>query len=54
MKAVIRYIKSRLSMKKTGKTFYDKVQNHTVYFWTDCYGDTYMAFNKFGFRVIID
>jgi hypothetical protein len=44
-------LKSRFTMKKNGKSFYDNIARRVVYHWTDCYGFEYMAFGRFGFRV---
>lgn len=48
---MIRNIKSRWTMKKIPKSFTDKVTGETVQYWIDCYGDEWMAVNKWGFRV---
>jgi hypothetical protein len=38
-------------MKPTGSSFVDTVDLNIVRFWVDCYGDEWMAVNKWGFRV---
>ena len=41
-------------MKPTGQSFTDMVSWDIVGFWVDCYGDEWMAVNKWGFRVKCD
>lgn len=41
-------------MKPTGQSFTDIVNWDIVRFWVDCYGDEWMAVNKWGFRVKCD
>jgi hypothetical protein len=48
---MIKWLKSRWSMKPTGETFTDMVSWDIVKYWEDCYGDRWMAVNKWGFRV---
>ena len=48
---MIKYLKSVFSMKKTGRSFYDSVGGNVVNYWKDCFGDEYMAVNRFGMRV---
>lgn len=48
---MIKNIKSRMSMVETGSSFTDVVTGDSVRFWMDCYGDEWMAVNKWGFRV---
>jgi hypothetical protein len=48
---MIKYLKSRWSMKPTGQSFTDVVVGDSVRFWVDCYGDEWMAVDKWGFRV---
>lgn len=38
-------------MKPTGESFMDVVTSELVQYWVDCYGDRWMAVNKWGFRV---
>jgi hypothetical protein len=38
-------------MKPTGESFMDVVTSELVHHWVDCYGDRWMAVNKWGFRV---
>jgi hypothetical protein len=38
-------------MKQTGEYFTDMVSWDIVHYWVDCYGDKWMAVNKWGFRV---
>jgi hypothetical protein len=38
-------------MKPTGQSFTDLVSWDIVRYWVDCYGDRWMAVNKWGFRV---
>ena len=40
-----------MSMIETGDSFRDVVTGDSVRFWMDCYGDEWMAVNKWGFRV---
>lgn len=47
---MIKIIKSRWSMKPTGESFMDVVTWELVQYWVDCYGDRWMAVNKWGFR----
>jgi hypothetical protein len=48
---MIKWLKSRWSMKPTGASFMDDVTWDLVQYWVDCYGDKWMAVNKWGFRV---
>lgn len=48
---MIRNFKSRMTMKQTGEYFIDMVTRGIVFYWVDCYGDKWMAENKWGFRV---
>lgn len=47
---MIRWIISRLSMKKGEPLFVDCVNGRTVYSWTDKFGQEYMAQDFFGTR----
>jgi hypothetical protein len=47
---MIKSIISRLSMFKTGKSFWDNVGKRKVYYWQDCYFDQYVASYRFGER----
>jgi len=48
MKSII----SRLTMVKTDKIgFYDIVAHRMVYYFMDCYGQEWIAHNKFSFRL---
>ena len=38
-------------MKPTGVSFTDMVTLERVRIWKDCYGDEWMALNKWGFRI---
>ena len=48
---MIQWIKSRLTMKYQCVLFWDKVNGMAVCLYKDCFGDEYLAQNKFGFRV---
>ncbi len=46
---------SRWTMvRKPGEGFWDSIANKKIYYWQDCYFDTYMAASKWGFRIKID
>jgi hypothetical protein len=44
-------LKSRWSMEKTGQAFTNMVSWGVMYYWVDCYGQRWMAEQKWGFRV---
>ena len=48
---IIRYVKSKRSMKKIEGSFRDVVNGKQVFFYVDCFDDKYMAQSKYGFRV---
>ena len=50
-KKMIKWIISRVTMVKLGKSFWDKVAQKPVYYWRDCYFDVYMASSRWGLRV---
>jgi hypothetical protein len=51
---MFRKLKSRFTMKPTGSSFMDVVTWDSVQYWEDCYGDKWMAYSKWGFRVKIE
>ena len=48
---MIKWFKSRWSMKQLDRSFYDSVGGDVVHYWIDCYGVEWMAVSKWGFRV---
>lgn len=48
---LIKNVKSRWSMKSTGKTFLDEIDWKQIHHWIDCYGDEWIAVSKLGFRI---
>lgn len=49
---MLRWIKSKLSMKRRHCLFIDQVSHKEVFLYTDCFGDKWMAnFNHWFFRV---
>jgi hypothetical protein len=48
---MIKWFKSRWSMKPTGKSFYDSIGGDLVRYWVDCYGTEWMGVSRWGFRV---
>ena len=48
---MIKWFKSRWSMKPTGKSFYDSIGGDEVRYWVDCYGTEWMGVSRWGFRV---
>jgi hypothetical protein len=50
---MIKWFKSRWSMEKLDKSFYDSIDGDVVHYWIDCYGVEWMAVSKWGFRVEI-
>lgn len=49
----MKWLISRLTMKRTNEAgFYDAIGKEMVYYWTDCFGNTFMAVRKFGFRTL--
>ena len=53
VKEMIKKIKSRLTMKSTGKSFIDVVTGDLIQYWIDCYGNEWLSISKWGFRVKI-
>jgi hypothetical protein len=46
---------SRWTMVRTTREgFWDSIARQKIYYWQDCYFDTYMAASKWGFRIKID
>jgi len=50
---MIKNIISRITMVKTGRSFYDAIEKRTIYYWVDYYFDEYMAYSRWEFRVKI-
>ena len=50
---MIKWFKSRWSMEKLDKSFYDSIGGDVVHYWVDSYGVEWMAVSKWGFRVEI-
>ena len=49
---MIKNLISRWTMVKTTRApFYDKVSRENIYYWQDCYFETYMAASRWGFRI---
>ena len=48
---MIRWIKSRLSMKYHCVLFWDKINGKAVCLYVDYFGDEWMAQSKFGMRI---
>lgn len=48
---MIKWMISRFTMVKLGKSFWDHVAQQPVYYWRDCYFDVYMASSRWGLRV---
>jgi hypothetical protein len=48
---MIKWFKSRWSMKPTGKSFYDSIGGDEVRYWVDCYDVEWMGVSRWGFRV---
>jgi hypothetical protein len=48
---MIKYIISRVTMVKTGESFFDKIASEVIYTWVDYYNDRYLANNKLSYRV---
>jgi hypothetical protein len=38
-------------MVRLGKSFWDYIDHKAVYYWRDCYFETYVASSRWGFRV---
>lgn len=50
---MFRWIKSRLTMKKIKRLFIDIDDLKPMYRYDDCYGNSFMAKSKFGYRIKI-
>ena len=49
---MIKNLISRWTMVKTTRApFYDKVGGKMIYYWQDCYFETYMAASRWGYRI---
>jgi hypothetical protein len=48
---VIKKFRSRWSMEKIDRSFFDPIGGCIVYYWIDCYGKQWMAEGRWGFRV---
>jgi len=49
---MIKNLISRFTMVKTTRVgFYDRVAGKNVYYWQDCYFETYMAASKWTYRI---
>lgn len=38
-------------VKTTREDFYDSVAGQNIYYWQDCYFQTFMAASKWGYRI---
>jgi hypothetical protein len=47
----MRWVISRVTMKKTGSAFVDVVTGDIVHYWKDYYGQAWLAVTRWGFRV---
>lgn len=47
---MIRWLKSRLSMKPMEFVFTDVVNGRSVWYYRDCFGGMWLAQGRFGFR----
>ena len=47
---MVRFLKSRFTMKYPRVLFWDRVNGKAVCLYTDCYGIEWMAQSKFGLR----
>lgn len=48
---MVKTLYSRWTMEKTGQSFIDSESWGVVYYWKDCYGNVWIAENKWGWRV---
>lgn len=49
---MLKWLKSRLTMKRRHCLFVDKVSGEEVFLWIDCYGIAYMCgWSRWGMRV---
>jgi hypothetical protein len=49
---MIKNLISRWTMVKiTKKPLYDRIENKVIYYWQDCYFETYMAASRWSYRI---
>ena len=48
---MIKNIISRITMVKTGRSFYDAIEKRNVYYWQDYYFNVYLSYSRWGRRV---